>query len=327
MQYVHLGSAGVKVSRFALGTMTYGDKAWRPWVLEEEAGRGFIKTAIEKGVNFIDTADAYSHGVSEEIVGRALKDFARRDEIVLATKVCRPMGPGPNQKGLSRKHIMESIDASLKRLRTDYVDLYVIHRFDAGTPIEETIDALNDVVKSGKALYLGASSMRTGEFAKMVTMQKERGLASFVSMQNYYNLAYREEERDMHPFCQGDGIAVTPYSPLARGFLAGNAPSQGERTLRGETDKMTKAMGIGAAEQHHVIADRLREAAGKLGASRASLAIAWMLSKPAITAPIIGVSKPHHLDDAFRALELKLDAETVKDLEEPYRPQPVTGLD
>ena len=247
MQYVRLGSTGTKVSRFALGTMTYGDKSWRPWVLEEADGRPFIKTAIEKGINFIDTADAYSHGVSEEIVGRALKDFAKRDEIVLATKVCRPMGSGPNDKGLSRKHIMESIDASLKRLGTDYVDLYIIHRFDAETPIEETIDALNDVVKSGKALYLGASSMRTGEFAKMVTMQKERGLASFVSMQNYYNLAYREEERDMHPFCAADGIAVTPYSPLARGFLAGNAPSQGQRTLRGETDKMAKAMGIGVA--------------------------------------------------------------------------------
>ena len=192
MQYVRLGSTGLKVSRFALGTMTYGDKSWRPWVLEEADGRPFIKTAIEKGINFIDTADAYSHGVSEEIVGRALKDFAKRDEIVLATKVCRPMGSGPNQKGLSRKHIMESIDASLQRLRTDYVDLYIIHRFDAETPIEETIEALGDVVRAGKALYLGASSMRTGEFAKMVTLQKERGLASFVSMQNYYNLAYLE---------------------------------------------------------------------------------------------------------------------------------------
>ena len=326
MQYVRLGATGMKVSRFALGTMTYGDKAWRPWVLDEEAGRGFIKTAIQKGINFIDTADAYSHGVSEEITGRALKDFAKRDEIVLATKVCRPMGPGPNDKGLSRKHIMESIDASLKRLQMDYVDVYIIHRFDPETPIEETIDALNDVVRAGKALYLGASSMWAWHFQKMLTMQRERRLAPFVTMQNLYNLIYREEEREMHPLCAAEGIALTPYSPNARGFLAGNSKGN-EASVRGRTDKMTAKMRLGVDNEDNTIADRVGIVAEKFGASRAAVALAWVLAKPGVTSPTIGVSKPHHLDDAIKALDIKLDPEMMKFLEEPYRPKPVVAMD
>jgi aryl-alcohol dehydrogenase (NADP+) len=244
MQYVRFGKTGMKVSPLCLGCMTYGDKKWREWVLGEEEGRTHIKAALEAGINFFDTANVYSLGVSEEILGRAMRDFARRDEVVIATKVRGEMGPKPNQSGLSRKHIMESIDASLKRLGMDYVDLYIIHRFDYGTPIEETIQALSDVVKAGKALYLGASSMWAWQFEKMLTLQRERGLAPFVSMQNYYNLIYREEEREMIPLCKAEGIAVTPWSPMARGFLAGSMPSQGEKTLRGRTDNFAQLLGL-----------------------------------------------------------------------------------
>ena len=326
MQYVRFGSTGMKVSRLCLGCMTYGSKKWREWVLTEEEGRPFIKAAFDAGINFFDTADVYSQGVSEEILGRALRDFApRRDEIVLATKVYNPMGKGPNLKGLSRKHIMEGIDASLKRLGTDYVDLYIIHRFDYETPMEETIEALNDVAKAGKALYLGASSMWAWQFQKMLTMQRERGFASFVSMQNYYNLIYREEEREMLPLCKAQGIAVTPWSPIARGFLAGSMPSQGERTVRGETDEYAKSLGIGASDVDHEIAERVRGVAERLGVSRAAVAVAWVLANPAVTSPIIGASKPHHLGEALKALDLKLDDETRKYLEERYRPRPVAG--
>ena len=326
MQYVRFGSTGMKVSRLCLGCMTYGSKKWREWVLTEEEGRPFIKAAFDAGINFFDTADVYSQGVSEEILGRALRDFApRRDEIVLATKVYNPMGKAPNLKGLSRKHIMEGIDASLKRLGTDYVDLYIIHRFDYETPMEETIEALNDVVKAGKALYLGASSMWAWQFQKMLTMQRERGFASFVSMQNYYNLIYREEEREMLPLCKAQGIAVTPWSPIARGFLAGSMPSQGERTVRGETDEYAKSLGIGASDVDHEIAERVRGVAERLGVSRAAVAVAWVLANPAVTSPIIGASKPHHLGEALKALDLKLDDETRKYLEERYRPRPVAG--
>jgi aryl-alcohol dehydrogenase-like predicted oxidoreductase len=325
MQYVRFGNTGMKVSRLCLGCMTYGDKKWREWVLDEEAGRTHIKAALEAGINFFDTADVYSVGVSEQITGRALKDFARRDEVVLATKVCQPMGKGPNQRGLSRKHIMESIDASLKRLGTDYVDLYIIHRFDYDTPMDEIVQALSDVVKAGKALYLGASSMWSWQLAKMLMLQRERRLAPFVSMQNYYNLVYREEEREMLPLCKAEGIAVTPWSPIARGFLAGSMPSQGERTLRGKTDSFAQSLGIGASDTDHEIAERVRQTAEKLGVSRAAVAIAWTLASPTVTAPIIGTSKPHHLPDALKALEIKLDAETKKFLEEPYKPRAVTG--
>ena len=327
MQYVRLGKAGIKVSRLALGTMAWGNTAYQPWAKGEAEGRIAIKAALDAGINFVDTADTYSKGECEEIVGRALKDFAKRDEIVLATKVCRPMGPGPNQKGLSRKHIMESIDASLRRLGTDYVDLYIIHRFDAETPIGETIEALNDVVRAGKALYLGASAMLASQFAKMVTLQQERGLATFVSMQNYYNLIHREEERDMLPFCLSEGIAVTPFSPLARGFLSGNAPTQGDKTFRAQTDTVIKRRNIGGFEQDHVILDRLMTVAEKLGASLTAVSLAWMLSKPFITAPVIGISRPDQLDEQIKALDLKLDADMIKLLEEPYRPKEVSGID
>jgi aryl-alcohol dehydrogenase-like predicted oxidoreductase len=326
MQYVRFGSTGMKVSRLCLGCMTYGSKKWREWVLSEEEGRPFIKAALEAGINFFDTADVYSQGVSEEVVGRALHDFApRRDEIVLATKVYNPMGKGPNLKGLSRKHIMEGIDASLKRLGTDYVDLYIIHRFDYETSMEETIEALSDVVKAGKALYVGASSMWAWQFQKMLTMQRERGLASFVSMQNYYNLIYREEEREMLPLCKAQGIAVTPWSPIARGFLAGSMPSQGERTVRGKTDDYAKSLGVGDSDVDHEIAERVRVVAERLGVSRAAVAVAWVLANPTVTSPIVGASKPHHLEQALKALDIKLDDETKKYLAEPYRPRSVAG--
>lgn len=326
MQYVRFGSTGMKVSRLCFGCMTYGSKSWREWVLTEEESKPFYKAAFDAGINFYDTADVYSQGVSEEILGRAVKEHAsRREEVVVATKVYNPMGKTPNLKGLSRKHIMEGIDASLKRLKMDYVDLYIIHRFDYETDMEETLEALSDVVKAGKALYLGASSMWSWQFAKMLTMQKERGLARFVSMQNYYNLIYREEEREMLPLCKEEKIAVTPWSPIARGFLAGSKPSQGEKTLRGQTDDFMNTLGIGATDIDHEIAERVRVTAEKLGVSRAAVAIAWTLANPLVTSPIVGASKPHHLPDALKGLELKLDDETRKFLEAPYRPRKPAG--
>lgn len=326
MEYVRFGSTGMKVSRLCLGCMTYGAKSWREWVLNEDDAKPFFKAAFDAGINFFDTADMYSQGASEEIVGRAMKEYAaRREEVVVATKVFNTMGKAPNLKGLSRKHIMEGVDASLKRLKMDYIDLYIIHRFDYETEIEETIEALSDVVKAGKALYLGASSMWSWQFAKMLTMQKERGLARFVSMQNYYNLIYREEEREMLPLCKDQNIAVTPWSPIARGFLAGSMPSQGERTVRGNTDDYSKHLGIGATDTDHEIAERVRVVAEKLGVSRAAVAIAWTLASPLVTSPIIGASKPHHLPDALKALEIKLDAETKRYLEEPYRTRQPAG--
>lgn len=326
MQYVRLGATGLKVSRLSLGTLGYGDPKWHEWTLGEDAARPFFKAALEKGINFFDTADAYSAGVSETVTGNILKDMAKRDDVVIATKVCRPMGPGPNQRGLSRKHIMESIDASLKRLKTDYVDLFVIHRFDPETPIEESLDALNDVVRAGKALYLGASSMYAWQFSKMLTMQRERGWAPFVSMQNLYNLIYREEEREMHPLSVAEGIALTPYSPNARGFLAGNTRS-GQETVRGKTDKMTKAMKLGATPEDHAIADRVAEVAKQAGTSMAAVALAWVLAQKGMTAPVIGASKMSHLDDALKALEVKLSPEQMKLLEEPYKPKTIVAMD
>ncbi len=306
--------------------MTYGSKSWREWVLTEEDSKPFYKAAFDAGINFFDTADVYSQGVSEEILGRAVKEHAsRREEVVVATKVYNPMGKAANLKGLSRKHIMEGIDASLKRLKMDYVDLYIIHRFDYDTEMEETLEALSDVVKAGKVLYLGASSMWSWQFAKMLTMQKERGLARFVSMQNYYNLIYREEEREMLPLCNEEKIAVTPWSPIARGFLAGSMPSQGERTVRGQTDDFAKTLGIGATDTDHEIAERVRVTAEKLGVSRAAVAIAWTMANPLVTSPIIGASKPHHLPDALKALEIKFDDATKKYLEEPYRTRKPAG--
>jgi aryl-alcohol dehydrogenase-like predicted oxidoreductase len=326
MQYVRFGATGMKVSRLCFGCMTYGSKKWREWVMNEDEAKPFFKAAFEAGINFYDTADMYSLGASEEVLGRAVREFAaRREEVVVATKVFNAMGDAPNLKGLSRKHIMEGIDASLKRLKMDYVDLYIIHRFDYETEIEETLEALSDVVKAGKALYLGASSMWSWQFAKMLTLQKERGLARFVSMQNYYNLIYREEEREMLPLCKAEKIAVTPWSPIARGFLAGSMPSQGERTVRGRTDTYSNLLSIGATDTDHEIAERVRITAEKLGVSRAAVAIAWTLANPVVTSPIIGASKAHHLPDALKALEIKFDDETKKYLEEPYRARKPAG--
>jgi len=324
MHYVSLGATGLQVSRLCLGCMTYGDPGWREWVLDEAAALPFLREAWEAGINFFDTADMYSVGASETVLGRAIKQFARRDEVVIATKVFNPMGPRPTQKGLSRKHIMEAIDASLRRLGTDYVDLYIIHRFDPATPIEETVEALSDVVKAGKALYLGASSMWAWQFMKMLGMQRANDLAPFVSMQNYVNLVYREEEREMLPLCRAEGIAVTPWSPLGRGFLAGSKPRDGAATIRARTDTYQDTLGLGS-EQDHAILDRVRTVAERLGATPAQVALAWVLGVPGVTSPIIGASKPHHLADALAALDLELDAEARMLLEEPYRPRTVSG--
>jgi 1-deoxyxylulose-5-phosphate synthase len=324
MDYTRFGKTGMKVSRLCLGCMTYGSPKWREWILEEEASRPFIKEALEKGINFFDTADVYSLGASEEILGRALKDFAKRNEVVVATKVCSPMGDEVNSRGLSRKHIMEGIDASLRRLGTDYVDLYQIHRFDYDTPIEETVEALNDVVRAGKALYVGASSMWTWQFARMVSYAREKGLVEFVSMQNFYNLIYREEEREMMKYCADQNLAVIPWSPLARGYLAGSGVGEKAATLRGRTDPYSVTLGLGS-RQDEAIRKRVVEAAEKLGVKPAVVALAWVLSKSYITSPIVGASKPHHLADAVAALELKLDARTIAKLEEPYQPKIVAG--
>jgi len=325
MDYVNLGSTGLKVSRICLGAMTYGSKKWREWVLEEQESRPFIRRALELGINFFDTADMYSLGASEEVLGRALKDLGPpRDHVVIATKVFNPMGDDPNQKGLSRKHIMHAIDDSLRRLGTDYVDLYQIHRFDYETQIEETVTALHDVVKSGKARYIGASSMYAWQFAKMLHTADARGLTRFVSMQNHYNLIYREEEREMIPLCRDQGIGIIPWSPLARGFLAGNRkPKDFGETIRAKTDDYAQKMYYQPSD--FTVVERLTEIARKLGVSNAQVALAWMLAQPGITAPIVGASKMQHLDDAVAALRLKLSEEDLKALAEPYQPHPVLG--
>src|SRR5262245_1914856 len=299
MDYVRFGHTGIKVSRLCLGMMTYGTPNWRPWVLDETASRPFIKRALDLGINFFDTADMYSLGVSEEVTGRAIKDFTSRDQIVLATKVYYPMGEGPNDRGLSRKHIFHAIDASLRRLGTDYVDLYQIHRFDYDTRIEETLEALHDVVKAGKARYIGASSMFAWQFATMLHTSEASGWTKFVSMQNHYNLVYREEEREMLPLCRARGIAVIPWSPLARGFLAGNRSkaggTHGGETSRAKTDQ--HAQDLYYADSDFTVAERVGELARRRGVKPTQIALAWVLSKPAITAPIVGASKISHLDD------------------------------
>lgn len=325
MEYVNLGSTGLKVSRLCLGAMTYGSKKWREWVLEEEESKPFIRQALDAGINFFDTADVYSLGVSEEILGRALKEFAQpRDKVVVATKVFSPMGDDPNHRGLSRKHIMHAIDDSLRRLGTDYVDLYQIHRFDYNTPIEETMEALDDVVRAGKALYIGASSMYAWQFQQMLHVSDTLGLSRFVTMQNHYNLIYREEEREMNPLCKDQGIGLIPWSPLARGFLAGNRSKQNRgETVRAKTDAF--AHDLYYRDSDFTVVDRITEVATKRGVNNAQIALAWMLSKPEVTAPIIGASKPHHLQDAIAALDIHLDAEEIKSLEEPYEPHPILG--
>jgi aryl-alcohol dehydrogenase-like predicted oxidoreductase len=327
MDYVNLGHTGLKVSRLCLGMMTYGSSAWREWVLDEDASRPFVKQALEMGINFFDTADVYSQGVSEEVTGRALRDFARRDEVVLATKVFNAMGPKPNLRGLSRKHILSGIDASLKRLGVDYVDLYQIHRWDDETPIEETMEALNDVVKAGKARYIGASSMYAWQFATALDIAERRGWTNFVSMQNHYNLTYREEEREMLPLCRARGIGVIPWSPMARGFLTRppvRDPKQAGVTSRERTDGFAHSMYYG--DNDFDIATRLSELAEKRGLPMAQIALAWMLHKSDVTAPIIGASKPGHLEDAVAALSVKLSPDEITLLEECYQPHPVLGI-
>ena len=320
MQYANLGNSGLKVSRLCLGTMTYGSSKWRPWVLDEQEARPFFGRAVEAGINFFDTADMYSVGMSETVVGRALREFTRRDDVVIATKVYFPMGPGPNDRGLSRKHIMLAIEASLRRLATDYVDLYQIHRFDPETPIEETLEALHDVVKSGKALHIGASSMYVWQFAKMLHVTESRGWTRFVSMQNHYNLIYREEEREMIPLCLDQGIAVIPWSPLARGFLAGNRKLATERA---RTDDLAQQFYVAPSDS--TIADRVAELAKRRSVTPAQIALAWILHKPGVTAPIVGASKMEQLDQAVAALEISLDASEMQFLEEPYEAHGVIG--
>ena len=330
MQYVNLGGTGLRVSRICLGTMTFGSRAWRPWVLTEEESRPFIRRAIEAGINFFDTADMYSRGVSEEIVGRALGDLSARDQVVLATKAFFPMGDGPNDDGLSRKHLFDAIDASLRRLDTDYVDLYQIHRFDPHTPIEETLEALNDIVRAGKARYIGASSMYAWQFARMLHVSERHGWARFVAMQNHYNLIYREEEREMLPLCRTEGIGVIPWSPLARGFLAGNrtrtvsgdGPEAGE-TLRARTDDYAQRLYYADADFR--VVERVVELARRRGVTPAQVALAWLLRQPGMTAPIIGTTKLAHLDAAIAALDITLDDAECRLLEEPYVPHPVLG--
>jgi len=325
MDYVNLGSTGLKVSRLCLGMMTYGTKKWREWVLEEDEARPLIKRALDAGINFFDTADMYSDGVSEEVTGRAMTHFGvRRDSVVIATKVFNPMGSDPNQRGLSRKHIMHGIDDSLRRLGMDYVDLYQIHRFDYTTPIEETLDALTDVVKAGKALYIGASSMWAWQFAQALALSDRLGLSRFVTMQNHYNLIYREEEREMIPLCLKEGIGLIPWSPLARGFLAGNRRRQDRgETSRARTDSY--AHDLYYRDDDFKVVDRVTEIAQKRGVSNMQVALAWVLAQPGITAPIIGASKMEHLEENFRALELKLEPDELKALAEPYQPHPVLG--
>jgi aryl-alcohol dehydrogenase (NADP+) len=323
MQYVNLGKSGLKVSRLCLGMMTYGSKKWRGWVLDENEAKPFIKRALDAGINFFDTADVYSTGESERITGNLLKD-SKRENIVVATKVHGQMSDDPNDRGLSRKHIMDSIDNSLKRLQMDYVDLYQIHRWDPNVPIEETLEALNDVVRAGKARYIGASSMFAWQFMKALHVSEMNGWTKFISMQNHYNLVYREEEREMIPLCKDQGIGLIPWSPMARGFFAGNRKrGGGGETLRAQGDPFANELYF--RDEDFVIAERASEVAKSHNATASQVALAWVLSKPHIAAPIIGSSKIEHLDQAIAALEIKLSDEEVKQLEEAYQPHPILG--
>ncbi|UOB15005.1 aldo/keto reductase [Streptomyces sp. HP-A2021] len=321
MQYVKLGSTGLDVSRICLGCMTYGlpDRGRHEWTLDEEASRPLIRQAVEAGVNFFDTANVYSDGTSEEIVGRALRDFARRDDIVLATKVHGRMRPGPNGGGLSRKAIITELDQSLTRLGTDYVDLYQIHRFDPHTPVEETMEALHDVVKAGKVRYIGASSMYAWQFSKAQYTARLNGWTRFVSMQNHYNLLYREEEREMLPLCADQGVGVLPWSPLARGRLTRDWDTTTERSA---TDTFGSNL---YQEGDRTIVEAVTRIAGERGVPRAQVALAWLLRQDTVTAPIVGASKPQHLEDAVAAVELELSDKELEELERPYTPHPIAG--
>jgi aryl-alcohol dehydrogenase-like predicted oxidoreductase len=322
MEQVRLGKTGLKVSRLCLGCMTYGSPEWRSWVLDQEQSKPFFKAAVEKGITFFDTANVYSIGASEQVTGHWLREFARREEIVVATKVNGPMGKGANEKGLSRKSIMAQIDASLRRLGMEYVDLYQIHRFDYETPIEETLEALNDVVKAGKARYIGASSMYAWQFARMLAASDANGWVRFVSMQPQYNLVYREEEREMLPLCRAEGVGVIPWSPLARGFLAGGRaqPKEGN-TERARTDEFSPRLYYTEADQK--VVGVVGEIAKERGLSNMQVALAWVLRNKAITAPIVGASKLGHIDEAVSALDVQLSDEEVKRLEADYAPKPV----
>ena len=328
MEYVSLGGTGLQVSRICLGCMSYGQAKtpgvlqWH-WTLSEEDSRPHIKRALEAGINFFDTANVYSNGASEEVLGRAIRDFARRDEVVLATKVWGPVWQGPNGRGLSRKAILSEIDKSLRRLGTDYVDLYIIHRYDYDTPLEETLAALTDVVRAGKVRYLGASSMHAWQFMKALGIQRANGWATFVSMQNYYNLLYREDEREMLRLCASEGVGTTPWSPLARGKLA--RPWADEPpTERAKTDAFGKTLYAKTEDIDKPIIDRTNALARERGVSPAQIAMAWVLRKPAVTSPIVGATKPHHLEDAINALSVTLSDEETARLEECYRPHPAT---
>jgi 1-deoxyxylulose-5-phosphate synthase len=324
VKYVNLGATGLRVSRICLGMMSFGNDSERPWVLDESAAEPIVKAAVEGGITFFDTADTYSGGASEVATGRLLPKFLDREQFVLATKVFSPMGPGENDRGLSRKHIMSGIDASLRRLNMDYVDLYQIHRFDYRTPIEETMSALHDVVQAGKARYIGASSMYAWQFAKAQYTADNRGWTRFVSMQNHYNLAYREEEREMIPQCIDQGVGVIPWSPLARGLLAGTRTRDGERrTVRSGTDPFGDSLYKMPADFD--VVDRCIEVASERGVPSAQVALAWLLHRPGVTAPIVGATKPGHLEDALAAEELALIEEEMRRLEEPYVPHPVLG--
>jgi len=324
MKYKNLGNTGLKVSELCLGCMSFGvpDRGDHPWTLPEEPSRQIIRQAVDSGINFFDTANVYSDGTSEEIVGRALKDFTRREETVIATKVFFPMHKGPNGGGLSRKSIFSAIDASLHRLGTDYVDLYQIHRWDYTTPIEETLEALNDVVKSGKARYLGASSMHAWQFSKALYLARHNGWTPFVTMQNHYNLLYREEEREMMPLCSDERVGVIPWSSLARGRLTREWDA---KTARTQTDEFGNKLYIAAVDADRKVVEQVASLAAARGVPKAQIAVAWIAQKPFVTAPIIGASKPQHLGDAVAALTLKLDAAEIAQLEAPYVPHAVSG--
>ena len=330
MEYVNLGRTGLRVSCLCLGTMSFGSPKWRPWVLPEQESRPFFQRAIETGINFFDTADMYSLGVSEEIVGRAIREFTNRQQVVIATKAFFPMGDGVNDRGLSRKHLFAAVDDSLRRLRTDYIDLYQIHRFDSNTPIDETLEALNDIVRAGKARYIGASSMHTWQFAQMLSLSRQRGWARFVSMQNHFNLVYREEEREMNPLCLAEGVGLIPWSPLARGFLAGNrhrktkpADATITETLRAQTDEYAHDLYYAASDFD--VVDRVVDVAKTRGATPAQIALAWLLRQPGVTAPIVGTTKLYQLDEVLAAIDIKLESHECQTMEEPYIPHPVLG--
>lgn len=323
MTYVRLGSSGLKVSRLCLGCMSFGTPDWQAWTVGEEQSRAIVRRALELGINFFDTADVYSHGASERILGRALRDFTARDQVVVATKVNGPMGPGPNDGGLSRKHIMDAVDASLRRLGTDYIDLYQIHRWDYQTPIEETLQTLDLLVRSGKVRYCGASSMFAWEFCTALQIAEARGWTGFIAMQNHYNLVYREEEREMIPLCRHAGIAILPWSPLARGLLAGKRQGGAKETMRSRTDEY--AHRLYTQEGDVRVAERAAEVGARRGVGAAQIALAWLLSRPGVTAPVLGATSPEQVSDAAAALGLTLESDEVRCLEELYQPHAILG--